>query len=158
MWNLLFVICSTAGTLGLFIPIYTYNQGAFNLQPRPSSRSILVVLNLLILANFIGLHYFEAVFCGETTGQNFFGPTTTTLNRFILKLLILVQGSFPATCILLGVLNVHLTSWGVNEALHFTFEKAGTDQGRQSLSFTNVRHCPYIVRAFRTIKMTFWWP
>ena len=87
---------------------------------------------------------------------NFFSrPTTTTLNRFILKLLILVQGSFPATCILLGVLNVHLTSWGVNEALHFTFEKAGTDQGRQSLSFTNVRHCPYIVRAFRTIKMTF---
>ena len=28
------------------IPIYTYKQGAFNLQPRPCSRSILVVLNL----------------------------------------------------------------------------------------------------------------
>ena len=45
-----------------------------------------------------------------------------------LNFLILVQGNFPATCILLGVLNVHLTSWGVNEALHFTFEKTGTDQ------------------------------
>ena len=156
MWNLFSVICYTAGTRFQFTPIYTYKPGCIlillffltsNRDPmwcHVLDRFFLVVSMFLpillctIFWTFLWGRFLWSAYCRSRLWSHQCGPWSVPYGRYspvrdhILSgyswNLILVQGNFPATCILLGVLNVHLTSWGVNEALHFTFEKTGTDQ------------------------------